>query len=158
MAMKRACIRLNTNSYEQNHASSIQPLKINFIRIKYLILCMSTLFFGVYATAQEKNQVVRVAELQIDSIQLENYKTALKEEIETSVRVEPGVISLYAVAEKDKPNHILVFEIYADTNAYKAHRETPHFKKYKTATKEMVKSLKLKEAVPVILETKTKKR
>ena len=32
--MKRACLQQNTNTYEQNHASSIRPLKINFVRMK----------------------------------------------------------------------------------------------------------------------------
>jgi hypothetical protein len=44
---------------------------------------------------------VRLAEIDIDPAQLESYKAAVKEEIETSVRVEPGVLALYAVAEKD---------------------------------------------------------
>jgi hypothetical protein len=39
---------------------------------------------------------VRIAELEIDSGQLEAYKLALKEEIETSIRIEPGVLTLYA--------------------------------------------------------------
>jgi hypothetical protein len=33
--MKRACKKVNTNTYEQN-ASSIRPLKINFVRMKHL--------------------------------------------------------------------------------------------------------------------------
>lgn len=99
---------------------------------------------------------MRLAKLQIDSTQLENYKAALKEEIETSVRIEPGVLTLYAVSEKDDPTHITIFEIYANTEAYDAHRETPHFKKYKSITREMVKSLELQEAVPIILSSKMK--
>jgi quinol monooxygenase YgiN len=115
-----------------------------------------TLFLDGNAIAQQQNQIVRVAKLQIDSTQLENYKAALKEEIETSVRVEPGVLTLYAVSEKDNPTHITILEIYADTIAYKAHLQTPHFKKYKSTTKEMVKSLELVETVPIALETKPK--
>jgi len=59
------------------------------------------LFFATNAPAQEKDQMVRLAKLVIDSAKLEGYKTLLKEEIETSVRVEPGVITLYAVSEKN---------------------------------------------------------
>ncbi len=104
----------------------------------------------------EQNQMVRLAKLVIDSTQLESYKAALKEEIEASVRLEPGVLTLYAVAEKDNPTHITILEIYADTNAYKAHIQTPHFIKYKTGTKEMVKSLELIEATPLIPRMKIK--
>jgi quinol monooxygenase YgiN len=50
----------------------------------------------------------------------------------------------------------MVFEIYADENAYRAHLETPHFKKYKTNTLEMVKSLELVETVPILVGAKAK--
>ena len=106
--------------------------------------------------AQNKNQMVRLAKLVIDSTQLESYKALLKEEIETSVRVEPGVITLYAVSEKNNPTHITILEIYADTTAYKAHLQTPHFIKYKTGTKDMVKSLALAEADPLVPGMKIK--
>jgi quinol monooxygenase YgiN len=126
---------------------------------QFLLLAASMLtpFLCGYALGDEmRGRVVRVAKLQIDAAQLESYKAALKEEIETSVRVEPGVLSLYAVSEKKNPTHITVFEIYADENAYRTHLETPHFKKYKTNTLKMVKSLELVETVPIVLGAKAK--
>ena len=51
----------------------------------------------------------------------------IKEEIKTSVRLEPGVLTLYAVEEKGNPSHITIVEIYADEDAYKTHLQTPHF-------------------------------
>ena len=106
--------------------------------------------------AQDKDLVVRIARLQIDSAQLDAYKAALKLHAETAVKLEPGVLNLYAVYEKDHPTHVTVFEIYANQEAYKAHLLTPHFLKYKTGTKDMVKSLELVETVPIALETKYK--
>jgi len=45
--MKRACKEINSNTYEQNHASSIRPLKINFVRIKKLLfLATLTMLFN----------------------------------------------------------------------------------------------------------------
>jgi quinol monooxygenase YgiN len=108
------------------------------------------------ASAQEKGQMVRLAKLVIDSAQLDNYRVFLKEEIETSLKVEKGVITLFAVAEKNKPTHITILEIYADAEAYKAHIQTPHFIKYKNGTKDMVKSLELVETVPLIPSMKVK--
>lgn len=107
-------------------------------------------------SAQEKSQMVRLAKLVVDPVQLEAYKAALKEEIETAVRVEPGVLTLYAVAEKNEPTHITILEIYASAEAYKVHVQTPHFLKYKGSTKEMVKSLELVDAVPLVPEMKIK--
>ena len=105
---------------------------------------------------QAPDPQVRLAEIDIDPTQLESYKAALKEEIDASVRAEPGVLALYAVAEKDNPTKIRVFEIYANQEAYEAHLETAHFKKYKAVTQDMVKSLKLIETVPIILGAKGK--
>jgi len=99
---------------------------------------------------------VRVAEIEVDPIQLEVYKAAAKEIIEDSVRLEPGVLALYSVSDKDDPAHVTVFEIYADKDAYKTHLETAHFKKYKTATQDMVRSLKLRDTLPIALSAKSK--
>ena len=104
----------------------------------------------------ENKQMVRLAKLVIDSTQLERYNAFLKEEIETSVKEEPGVLTLYAVAEKEKPAHITILEIYTNVEAYKEHVQTPHFLKYKNGTKDMVKSLELVEATPLISGMKIK--
>ena len=120
------------------------------------IISMMTFVFCGQASVQNKNQMVRLAKLVIDSTQLENYNALLKEEIEASVRVEPGVLTLYAVAEKNNPTHITILEIYADTVAYKSHLLTPHFIKYKNGTKDMVESLELVETVPLLPGMKIK--
>lgn len=120
------------------------------------ITFMFMMCFTENAYAQEENQMVRMAKLVIDPARLENYKAILKEEIETSYRVESGVLTLYAVSEKENPNHITIFEIYASIDAYKLHVQTPHFLKYKNATKDMVKSLKLVDADPLVPGMKIK--
>ena len=99
---------------------------------------------------------VRVAEIEIDPVQLEVYKVAAKEIIEDSVRLEPGVLALYSVSDKDNPAHVTVFEIYANRDAYKTHLETPHFKKYKATTHDMVRSLKIWDTLPIALSAKAK--
>ena len=115
-----------------------------------LSLCGSTL------AEEMQGRYVRLPELEIDPAQLERYKAVAKEQIETSVRVEPGVLALYSVSQKDNPAHIMVFEMYTEADAYKAHLETPHFKKYNAKTQDMVKSLKLVETVPIMLSAKAK--
>jgi len=118
-------------------------LKVIF-SVLMLMLCAAE-----NASAQESKQVVQLAKLEIDPAQLDNYKAALKEEVETALRVEPGVLMLYAMADKENPTRITLLEIYADQTAYQAHLQSPHFRKYKTGTKDMVKSLELTKTVPL---------
>ena len=110
-------------------------------------------FFSLDVSAQKK-PMVRLAKIVADSAQLGSYNLFAKEEIETSLRVEPGVLTLYAVSEKNNPTHITILEIYADTAAYKKHIKTPHFLKYKNGTLKMVKSLELVEVDPLIPDAK----
>lgn len=98
--------------------------------------------------------IVRLAELQIDPEQVDAYLVLLREEIDTSVRVEPGVLTLNAVAVKGAPDHVRLMEIYADQKAYETHIRSAHFLKYKNATAAMVKSLILLETTPIALRSK----
>lgn len=130
-----------------------KSLKIICIKYTIIAICM---FSSAFANAQPSTQIVRLAKLVIDSTQLESYKALLKEGIEASVKLEEGVLTLYAVFEINKPNHLTILEIYADKSAYQKHLETPHFKKYKEGTKSMVQALELVETVPLISEMKIK--
>ena len=98
--------------------------------------------------------ILRLAELDIDPAHLAHYNALLAEEIEASVRLEPGVLFLKAVSLQDDPSQVRVFECYADEAAYQHHLTTPHFLKYKTETAAMVKSLRLMQADPIALHAK----
>ena len=75
-----------------------------------------------HARADEKQaRYVQLAELDIDPAQLESYEAAAKEQIENGDAVEPGVLALYCVADKNNSSHIGVFEMYRDIDAYKKH-------------------------------------
>jgi quinol monooxygenase YgiN len=106
--------------------------------------------------AQEDAPMVRLSRLVIDAKQLEAYRAFLTEEVNESMRLEPGVRTLYAVSEKDHPTHFTILEIYADRAAYQAHIKSAHFMKYKTGTTDMVKSLELIDAVPLVADLKIK--
>jgi quinol monooxygenase YgiN len=123
--------------------------------MKATLFSILSFFLLTNAFAQEQH-MVRLARLVIDSTQLESYNRFLKEEIETSVKVEPGVLTLYAVAEKNRPTHVTILEIYASKEAYKKHIETPHFLKYKNGTRDMVRSLELVETMPLVPDMKIK--
>ena len=120
-------------------------MQSNSIKLITSILTIFTLTLLLSSTpmAQKKVQMVRLAKIKVDPSQLDQYNTALKEQMTTAVRMEPGVLTYYAIADKNDPSQITILEIYADTDAYKSHIETAHFKKYKETVKNMVKSLKI---------------
>ena len=99
---------------------------------------------------------VRVAELEIEPTQLDAYKTAVTEEIQDSIRLEPGVLAIYCVALKDQPSQLRFFEVYADEGAYRRHIESPHFKKYVDTTKSMIRARKLFEMTSATLAARNR--
>ena len=121
-------------------------------------LIASVLFLDQRCATAESvgGPIVRIAELEIDPAQLDAYKLALKEEIETSIRVEPGVLTLYAVSIKEHPEQVRLFETYRDAAAYESHIQSPHFKTYKDRTRQMVKLLTLVETEPILLGSKSR--
>ena len=119
---------------------------LRFIKsyIALMILVIGGTFVpNIEALAQAKSQMVRLAKIKVDPAQLEKYNEALKQQMTAAIRLEPGVLTYYAAADKSDPTNITILEIYADTAAYNSHILTPHFKKYKDTVKDIVKSLEL---------------
>lgn len=126
----------------------MNPSRFSSLATSVLTLCLCLLAQATQAA------VVRWADIEIDPTQLESFKAAANEHGEATVRVEPRVLALYAVAEKDNPSRIRVLEMYTDANAYRAHLQTPHFQKFRTATDKMVRARELFDTVPVLLGAK----
>ena len=100
--------------------------------------------------------MVRTAAIEIDSSYVDEYIAILEKESEASVRLEPGVICIYPMFQKENPTQIRLLEIYANREAYESHLQTPHFKYYKETTLKMVKSLKLIDMEALDTETMPK--
>jgi quinol monooxygenase YgiN len=119
-----------------------------------------TLFLALFGAAAVGEamvqQHIQIAEIDVDPAQLESYKAAVQEQIKAAIVVEPGVLVLYSVSNKDNPAHVTVFEIYRDREAYLAHLQAPHFLKYKATVEKIVKSLKLVPVEPIMLGAKAK--
>jgi len=126
---------------------------------QFMIIGATLLFLlsGAPTMSEEKSpQHIQIAEIVVDPAQLDAYKVAVIEQIEAAIRLEPGVLALYSVSNKDNPNQITVFEIYRDREAYLAHLQAPHFLKYKATVEKMVQSLKLIPVDPVVLGSQAK--
>jgi alkylhydroperoxidase/carboxymuconolactone decarboxylase family protein YurZ/quinol monooxygenase YgiN len=101
----------------------------------------------------EPDMMVRIAEIEIFPEFQEEYKAVLKEEAAASVNVERGVIAIFPMVQKENPTQIRLVEVYASRAAYEAHLKAPHFLHYKTATRNMIKSLKLIDMKSLDTET-----
>ncbi|GAB3986070.1 hypothetical protein GCM10028807_02690 [Spirosoma daeguense] len=119
----------------------------SYVSFKIKTLLFFAFILGSFhiVSAQQNGMMVRIAEIEIIPTDLEQYKAILQEESAASVKLEPGVISIFPMYEKENPTRIRILEIYASKGAYEQHLKTPHFLKYKTSTLNMVKSLKLVE-------------
>ena len=112
-------------------------------------IILTTLFLSIFnlfslnTNAQAQNNMYRIAKIKVDVNQIEQYKSALKEQMNAAIKWEPGVLSYTVVADKKDASLITIMEVYANLEAYQSHILTPHFKKYKDTVKNMVLSLEL---------------
>ena len=97
----------------------------------------------------EADGIVRLSKIEVYPEHLEEYMKYATEVGEVSLRTEPGVLTMYAVSEKDNPCRVTILETYANREAYEKHIASPHFRKYKEGTLHMVKSLTLSDQTPV---------
>lgn len=129
--------------------------------LKLVTLVFSTLLINSSFSQNEQSEtnlntngmMTRISEIEINPNDLDQYIAILKEESEASVKLEPGVISIFPMFQNEKPNQIRILEIYKNKEAYESHLQTPHFKHYKSTTLQMVKSLKLVDMEAIDIET-----
>ena len=93
--------------------------------------------------------IVRLSKIEVYPQFVDEYIKYVTEVGEISLRTEPGVLTMYAVAEKENPCKITILETYASREAYDKHIASAHFRKYKQGTLHMVKSLELTDQTPL---------
>ena len=93
--------------------------------------------------------IVRLSKIEVYPQYLDEYMKYATEVGEISLRTEPGVLTMYAVGEKENPCKITILETYASREAYEMHIASKHFQKYKQGTLHMVKSLVLSDQTPL---------
>ena len=92
--------------------------------------------------------IVRLSKIEVCPEYLEEYMKYATEVGEVSLRTEPGVLTMYAVSEKENPCMVTILETYASQKAYELHIASEHFQKYKQGTLHMVKRLTLSDQTP----------
>lgn len=93
--------------------------------------------------------IVRLSKVEVYPEYLDRYLEYAAEVGEVSLQTEPGVLTMYAVSEKEHPCMITILETYASREAYRTHIASTHFQKYKKGTRHMVKSLILADQTPL---------
>lgn len=93
--------------------------------------------------------IVRLSKIEIYPQYLDAYMKYAAEVGEVSLRTEPGVLTMYAVSEKENPCMVTILETYASRGAYEKHIASEHFQRYKQGTLHMVKSLVLSDQTPL---------
>lgn len=93
--------------------------------------------------------IVRLSKIEVYPEYLEEYMRYATEVGEISLRTEPGVLTMYAVSEKENHCMITILETYVGREAYEKHIASEHFQKYKQGTLHMVKKLTLSDQTPL---------
>lgn len=97
----------------------------------------------------EADGIVRLSKIEVYPQYLDEYIKYAAEVGEVSLCTEPGVLTMYAVQEKENPCMVTILETYATREAYEKHVASEHFQKYKKRTLHMVKSLILSDQIPL---------
>jgi quinol monooxygenase YgiN len=92
---------------------------------------------GQRVAAQSAGLFVNAVDLDIVPAEREKFLAAITENGMASVK-EPGCRRFDILNLASDPNHFFLYEIYDNEAALKAHRETPHFKKYAATAANMV--------------------
>ena len=99
--------------------------------------CFVLLAPGQRVEAQSAGMYVNSVDLDIVPAERDNFLAALKENGAAAV-TEPGCKRFDILNLASDPNHFLLYEVYENEAALKAHRETDHFKKFAAAAAKMV--------------------
>ncbi|MGA2057341.1 MAG: putative quinol monooxygenase [Bradyrhizobium sp.] len=99
--------------------------------------CFFLLPPGQRVEAQSAGMYVNAVDLDILPAERDNFLAAIKENGAAAV-TEPGCKRFDILNLASDPNHFLLYEVYENEAALKAHRETDHFKKFAAAAAKMV--------------------
>ena len=122
---------------------------MKLFKIPQIISKMPTTHNMIEKLPMQDDGIVRLSKIQVNPDYIDEYMQYAMEVGTISLETEPGVLTMYAVADKDNPCNITILETYASQDAYKSHIASEHFQKYKQGTLHMVDSLKLDDVTPL---------
>ncbi len=75
-----------------------------------------------------------VVSLQVRPEGREAVLEAIRAQAAASLEREPGCVRFDVTVDTHDPDHLVLFEVYADEEAMAAHRTTPHFARWRTVS------------------------
>lgn len=86
---------------------------------------------------------VVTVDFEFDPVHRDRFLGLMRENAARSVADEKGCRHFDVCLPRDGSPHVFLYEIYDAEAAFKAHLETPHFKAFAAATKDLIKSRKI---------------
>jgi autoinducer 2-degrading protein len=74
-----------------------------------------------------------VVSLKVKPDKRTQFLEAAEDDSTCSVRDEPGCLRFDVVQDEADPNHFFFYEVYRDEAALEAHRQTPHYPRWRRA-------------------------
>ena len=94
--------------------------------------------------------IALVVTIRIQPPHREAFMEAMLDDARHSVQDEPGCLRFDVLKDLDDPNRIFLYEVYRDEEALEAHRQAPHFLRWKHTTRDWFDGEAVVElAVPV---------
>ncbi len=117
-------------------------------------ITLNPVFLGDKKVAQTPEMRTNLVMVEVKAEDNQKFTEIVTAEMAQSLKVENGVIAMYAATEQAQPNKWLFFEIYANDEAYEKHRQTPHFQDYLKQTADMVTDKQAIAITPTYLGNK----
>ena len=83
---------------------------------------------------------VIIAEFEVKPDKLEQFLELARTDASQSVANEPGCHQFDVTLEREQPNRVVLYEVYADEAAFDAHAETPHLAAFRAGIENLIVS------------------
>ncbi len=136
-----SCVGLGQSGFVEPRTSPLQitgESQVNKTIFMFLFLAAITLVSPREdAMALPGSTYINAVDLDIVPSERDKFLEAIAEDAGATIK-EPGCLQFDVLMQANDPYHLFLYEVYESEAAFRAHRETDHFKKYAATTASMV--------------------
>ena len=81
---------------------------------------------------------VIIAEFEVDPDKIEQFLELARTDARHSVANEPGCHQFDVTLDREQPNRVVLYEVYADEAAFDAHLQTPHLAAFRAGIEGLI--------------------